>query len=368
MANKGSIPACAGEPSVPAGCGWMAEVYPRVCGGTASSPSSSSCKPGLSPRVRGNPKVTAFVTAGRRSIPACAGEPGPLHPPLHSWGVYPRVCGGTSSLDSRTRYPNGLSPRVRGNLPLVPNIFMPPRSIPACAGEPLIGRSGCRARKVYPRVCGGTVEDSYTRVFGGGLSPRVRGNRARESWTDGHLGSIPACAGEPSKGRLIVLTQRVYPRVCGGTTPWSRMRRTSSGLSPRVRGNHDFVRGVSASDGSIPACAGEPHREPWSCQSQPVYPRVCGGTRCNSVMLTVPRGLSPRVRGNLYGIADPDALLRSIPACAGEPTSCLSTCPRTWVYPRVCGGTHRIRAASDTRRGLSPRVRGNRERRTARYQ
>ena len=71
-------------------------------------------------------------------------------------------------------------------------------------------------------------------------------------------------------------------------------------------------------------------------------------------------GLSPRVRGNPpatgYMVAD----LGSIPACAGEPVmACIQWQMRT-VYPRVCGGTMLVGTVARLRRGLSPRVRGNR--------
>ena len=76
--------------------------------------------------------------------------------------------------------------------------------------------------------------------------------------------------------------------------------------------------------------------------------------------LPVP-GLSPRVRGNLdrRRVADPGA--GSIPACAGEPRAARHRAARLRVYPRVCGGTPPD-LIDDTRMlGLSPRVRGNRD-------
>ena len=85
--------------------------------------------------------------------------------------------------------------------------------------------------------------------------------------------------------------------------------------------------------------AGEPTPGEPTGSTLRVYPRVCGG--------------SPRAR------AAAGWSPRSIPACAGEP------CSPTWrtgverVYPRVCGGAC-VRASSKfTRRGLSPRVRGS---------
>ena len=49
-------------------------------------------------------------------------------------------------------------------------------SIPACAGEPLLLRSGPLRCAVYPRVCGGTHESTSHAGGAAGLSPRVRGN------------------------------------------------------------------------------------------------------------------------------------------------------------------------------------------------
>ena len=50
---------------------------------------------------------------------------------------------------------------------------------------------------VYPRVCGGTIQDGTKHAGEIGLSPRVRGNPHRSRWLPERPGSIPACAGEP---------------------------------------------------------------------------------------------------------------------------------------------------------------------------
>ena len=50
---------------------------------------------GLSPRVRGNLNADRVAARSRGSIPACAGEPTPSSPMRSPWKVYPRVCGGT---------------------------------------------------------------------------------------------------------------------------------------------------------------------------------------------------------------------------------------------------------------------------------
>ena len=50
-------------------------VYPRVCGGTRGRRCEVGTRHGLSPRVRGNHQGRRPTDAARGSIPACAGEP-----------------------------------------------------------------------------------------------------------------------------------------------------------------------------------------------------------------------------------------------------------------------------------------------------
>ena len=71
--------------------------------------------------------------------------------------------------------------------------------------------------KVYPRVCGGTIPAHCSIRRGGGLSPRMRGNRIRRKPELRRYGSIPAYAGEPATPDLPPDALLVYPRVCGGT-------------------------------------------------------------------------------------------------------------------------------------------------------
>ena len=119
-----------------------------------------------------------------RSIPACAGQPTQDRAlvPLANDSVYPRVCGATrvgDGSDWRVCLA-GLSPRVRGN---------------------------------HIRSC------SVQRNYVGGLSPRVRGNRTRAaSSVDQRIArSIPACAGQPLMTGMASTptTQGLSPRVRG---------------------------------------------------------------------------------------------------------------------------------------------------------
>ena len=73
----GSIPACAGEPHPVIDRLRLDEVYPRVCGGTRSRCGGCYRPWGLSPRVRGNLEEALLGVQEKGSIPACAGEPRP---------------------------------------------------------------------------------------------------------------------------------------------------------------------------------------------------------------------------------------------------------------------------------------------------
>ena len=192
---------------------------------------------GLSPRVRGNLTQEPLRQRQVRSIPACAGEP-PASP-RSAWAstVYPRVCGGTVGPHGPAKQQWGLSPRVRGNLIQFAFVLVYGRSIPACAGEPGADSVGPGDLLVYPRVCGGTQRVPSSAASYPGLSPRVRGNPSAAVKRNAGRGSIPACAGEPSCPRRARALRRVYPRVCGGTLRTAMLNARRHGLSPRVRGN-----------------------------------------------------------------------------------------------------------------------------------
>ena len=197
------------------------------------------------------------------------------------------------------------------------------------------------------------------RPTGAGLSPRVRGNPPRRTVSGWTGRSIPACAGEPYAYPLRPHPRAVYPRVCGGTPALTTGPRERQGLSPRVRGNLGHPAGDEVAVGSIPACAGEPPTSACHWTSDRVYPRVCGGTDLIIGVPGHPEGLSPRVRGNPEATISYNPAPRSIPACAGEPTSIFVPLSCREVYPRVCGGTPSRAPLAAPGSGLSPRVRGN---------
>ena len=109
------------------------------------------------------------------------------------------------------------------------------------------------------------------------------------------------------------------------------------GLSPRVRGSQSFYDSRLQRPWSIPACAGQPLASACTAPLFPVYPRVCGAAAGSGGGWGAASGLSPRVRGSLVTIKSVRNAVRSIPACAGQPSGRLRRQILIPVYPRVCG-------------------------------
>ncbi len=170
-----------------------------MCGGTFRFRLRRRRRRGLSPRVRGNLTHLCPHLYEKGSIPACAGEPTWATPTTTAPTVYPRVCGGTTPSWTRRQTGIGLSPRVRGNRSGPRPGPAGPRSIPACAGEPEACVLAATESKVYPRVCGGTRSPCWVARSSWGLSPRVRGNHHHRRLFGPKSRSIPACAGEPCR-------------------------------------------------------------------------------------------------------------------------------------------------------------------------
>ncbi len=320
ITRQRSIPACAGEPRYGPGDNYGDRVYPRLCGGTNTKGRFVGDDKGLSLPVRGNQGVARNQITQQRSIPACAGEPNIIAVYRYLPLVYPRLCGGTATTGGNCRFLCGLSPPVRGNPNHGRNTPRRRRSIPACAGEPPPSIPPRRHSRVYPRLCGGTNTGTRVDAPAGGLSPPVRGNHHGGGRDHRPSRSIPACAGEPSGSVRILATEKVYPRLYGGTSVTEYGPSMAVGLSPPVRGNPMEYTLRSDGVGSIPACAGEPTSRFFLASRLRVYPRLCGGTPHAHGIHAGAAGLSPPVRGNRPRLPLRPLTPRSIPACAGEPS------------------------------------------------
>ena len=176
---RGSIPAHAGEPLAHELRKCLLWVYPRACGGTPEPFHGDGDHEGLSPRMRGNLERCVVRPGLIGSIPAHAGEPFAELLLLLRERVYPRACGGTLDAPAAKDPEPGLSPRMRGNPRRARRRGRYRGSIPAHAGEPFRTGGTLEGIRVYPRACGGTRSLCARKLAEKGLSPRMRGNHRR---------------------------------------------------------------------------------------------------------------------------------------------------------------------------------------------
>ena len=151
------IPACAGNTRCPA-CGYGADpVHPRVCGEHTVRGARAVNVGGSSPRVRGTLADHLDGGTACRFIPACAGNTTQASCETCRSAVHPRVCGEHRRFAWGGFDVDGSSPRVRGTQLRLPSAPASERFIPACAGN----TSNRTTRSPWPT----------------GSSPRVRGTR-----------------------------------------------------------------------------------------------------------------------------------------------------------------------------------------------
>ena len=316
-------------------------------------------RPALSPRVRGNRsfRVSRSCTSGSNEAPRR------LHQGLDLALVValagPNGRGTDNAIaDAKTPGCAAEDPRQQGWCCRTGSIG----SIPARAGEPIGTAWTSRWSRVYPRACGGTPVQHALEHRRGGLSPRVRGNPSAFSMTLGFLRSIPARAGEPDRPAAS------RGALCSAVNNIERIAFVR-GLSPRVRGNPDLVRAMTATGGLSPrvrgnripnirvyprACGGTPNLRPRRLRPHGLSPRVRGNPEGRQRHPGHGEGLSPRVRGNPSWWSRPYQTSGSIPARAGEPRTCArGACGRT-VYPRAWGEPRRKTAAPRPWRGSIP--------------
>ena len=191
-----------------------------------------------------------------------------------------------------------------------------------------------------------------------GLSPRMRGTHLAERQNLHAVRFIPAHAGNTPCRLHGVFTEAVYPRACGEHIAKPLIRKTECGLSPRMRGTLADNLSGDLKTRFIPAHAGNTRVLKSRCASAPVYPRACGEHLNRFPLAFVLIGLSPRMRGTRKDFMRVLAIVRFIPAHAGNTRPSRRQATQPTVYPRACGEHRAKRQTEPVRRGLSPRMRG----------
>ena len=177
---------------------------------------------GSSPRMRGKPHQRVMPPAGRRIIPAHAGQTRALARPDQRRTDHPRACGANSSGAFSMIRLIGSSPRMRGKRVGSVPVGILARIIPAHAGQTQSHQRNGKEDADHPRACGANhvpqqdarqPRGSSPRMRGKlvifflgdniiGSSPRMRGKLARPCTSSADLRSIPAHAGQ-TRGQRI---------------------------------------------------------------------------------------------------------------------------------------------------------------------
>ena len=177
---------------------------------------------------------------------------------IHSgaYAVYPRLCGERFSSSNTVRKFCGLSPALRGTQQATTNPTPIFRFIPGSAGNAKQTRLSPGFLAVYPRLCGERVVDRFPASLSAGLSPALRGTHWFWRWFQARLRFIPGSAGNASCRAVLAVIKPVYPRLCGERAIARPLRFFFRGLSPALRGTHEYDKDKGAFQRFIPGSAG----------------------------------------------------------------------------------------------------------------
>ena len=171
-------------------------------------------------------------------------------------------------------------------------------------------------------------------------------------------GIIPACAGSTKRSLDHEDHREDHPRMCGEHLTAVLLLNLPSGSSPHVRGAHRGRVAARLQAGIIPACAGSTPR-PCSTPLLPRdHPRMCGEHSYRFVPMMMYGGSSPHVRGARRGEHVGQHRQGIIPACAGSTPVLAMRRAAAGDHPRMCGEHRLPHIEPSTLWGSSPHVRG----------
>ena len=235
-AGRRIIPAHAGQ-TLPYSARWMVYAdHPRACGANHSGTIRPTSCIGSSPRMRGKPLLGKRRVGLRRIIPAHAGQTGNANMPHGKPTDHPRACGANYGRTGISGYDYGSSPRMRGKPYPNQTNYCRSRIIPAHAGQTSPARTTCSMWKDHPRACGANKLDLYRELVDYGSSPRMRGKPADLHRQGIHDRIIPAHAGQTSTSNSTSKSDKDHPRACGANCFSRGPTQHPTGSSPRMRG------------------------------------------------------------------------------------------------------------------------------------
>ena len=191
---------------------------------------------GSAPRARGTPDQCRVGAVPQRFSPACAGNT--RRPPR--WprcpAVQPRVRGEHLPTSRSSSTGAGSAPRARGTHADIPDVAVPDRFSPACAGNTPARQPPAPESSVQPRVRGEHPVSQENAGAAFGSAPRARGTPTATVTGEAINRFSPACAGNTKSGPGPWCSSAVQPRVRGEHTGSTRWTQTDLGSAPRARG------------------------------------------------------------------------------------------------------------------------------------
>ena len=198
-----------------------------------------------------------------------------------------------------------------------------------------------------PKVCGGS-------------SPLTRGKRSHWTAQTKRSGLIPAHAGKTERSHVCRARGWAHPRSRGENQVAEILTGHSSGSSPLTRGKRAARRRGRDLERLIPAHAGKTWPRGRRGPTQRAHPRSRGENTADDALTAQPAGSSPLTRGKqLVRAQRPDAA-GLIPAHAGKTTSTTRSGTNPAAHPRSRGENGERAAFNGDREGSSPLTRGKR--------
>ena len=336
----GIIPAHAGNTSFPVRSFQPFQDHPRACGEHDREVEHVAAAKGSSPRMRG--------TLVGSKTPHCPS------------GDHPRACGEHRRVECCPHLRSGSSPRMRGTQGTCFDAWGIARIIPAHAGNTFGHRTAPTVHGDHPRACGEHHITVQTVMPESGSSPRMRGTRIADDIARVAAGIIPAHAGNTFYPRSVLQVFRDHPRACGEHSCRDRRRTSAAGSSPRMRGTQNVSFLCCSTSGIIPAHAGNTGLGAAKNPNGQDHPRACGEHDGRIRWGMAGLGSSPRMRGTPYRALRSVIECGIIPAHAGNTVLPFSMIVFCRDHPRACG-EHPLGSLLHTlRKGSSPRMRGTR--------
>ena len=236
--RKRFIPAYAGNapegrPHCPA-----SSVHPRIRGERGFGKDAVFYAYGSSPHTRGTPHPDAKCRPPLRFIPAYAGNATTRLPVSRPRSVHPRIRGERQFVMTPVSTSIGSSPHTRGTLAEHHRYDAGRRFIPAYAGNAATGLGRCAPTAVHPRIRGERAANHYGDKKRGGSSPHTRGTRPSGVQNRPYKRFIPAYAGNARGPARQQTPPSVHPRIRGERCHPGRARHVGHGSSPHTRGTH----------------------------------------------------------------------------------------------------------------------------------